>query len=227
MVFSSSSPCAHDNCDDKEVTDSAPTADGGDSDIFRARFNVIAAIFVWILCAAAVVSVFATYANSNALVFLAPIAVVAYLDWMILLRPTVRVDDTGVRLVNVTKTVDVPWEALIQVDTRYSLTLRTPHGNYAATAAPAPGRVNMTFARSEMPGGRAKVRSMARPSDSTRTDSGAAAYLVRDRWTRLSEADRIELGVAETTPVDQTWHWKSLVLCAILVVGSLIVLALG
>lgn len=211
------------------MTDPAPRA--GDEnpddtvDVFRSRFNVIAAIFAWVLCAVAVVAI-TTSARGATLVYIAPVAAVAFAVWMVLWRPTVRVSDGGVRLVNVTRTIDIPWEAVIQVDTRFALTLRTPQGRYTATAAPAPGRLNMTFGRAEIIPGRAKIDGQARPSDSSRTDSGAAAYLVRDRWTKLSDAGRIELGVAETTPVRLAWHWRSLAICAILLAVSLLLLAL-
>lgn len=201
--------------------------DSGEITFFRSRFNVLAASVVWVLCAAAATAVLMAYSRTDSLTLLAPVVVVAFLSWAILWRPLVRVDDDGVRLVNVTKTVDIPWEALIQVDTRYSLTLCTPHGRYPAAAAPAPGRVNMTFVRSEMPGTRGSSERGARPSDSTRTDSGAAARLVKDRWDELSAAGRIELGVADTTAVPQRWHWRSIAVGVLLVAASAVIVALG
>ena len=49
------------------------------------------------------------------------------------------VHDGGATLENPYRTIDVPWAALVNVDTRYALTLITPHAKYAAWAAPAPG----------------------------------------------------------------------------------------
>lgn len=167
------------------------------------------------------------YGQAGTVTYLAPIALVVFAAWMVLWRPCVLVSDDAVRLVNVTRTIEIPWPALIQVDTRFALTLRTPHGRYTASAAPAPGRLNVARGGRDTTPGRVKFDGPARPSDLPTTDSGAAAWLVRDRWAKLSEAGRIELGVAETTPVKRSWHWTSLALAAAMLVGSMLVLALA
>jgi len=194
----------------------------GDIKIFRSRFNVLTAIFIWLLCAVATVAVVGTFERTSILALLGPV-VIGYFNWIMLWRPMVLVDDDGVRLINVTRTIDVPWKALIQVDTRQALTLCTPRKRYPATAAPAPGRVNMSLVRMGSRANLGKPERGARPSDSTSTDSGAAAQLVRERWEKLSNAGRIELGAADTTTVPQRWHWKTLALGALLLIASTVV----
>ena len=45
--------------------------------------------------------------------------------WATFWRPRVEVSDAGVRVVNVTRTIDIPWPALRDVDTKWALTLDT------------------------------------------------------------------------------------------------------
>lgn len=191
--------------------------------MFRSRFNSVAAVIVWLLCAGAIAAIITSGGGGN-LVFIAPVAFIAWLVWLCLLRPAVLVSDDGVRLINVLSTIDVPWPALIHVDTKYSLVLHTPHGKFSATAAPAPGRMGATLSRSDAISGNVPAGPL-RPGDSPRTDSGAAAYLVRSRWKELTEAGRIEIGVADTTAVSRSWHWVSGGIAALLLIGSLILLA--
>lgn len=207
------------------MTASYSRPDGADDvEVFRSRFNLAGAIILWALCGVASVAVALGTAGGAAAGYLAPIVLVAFGTWMVLWRPAVRVSDDAVRLVNVTRTIEIPWPALIQVDTRFALTLRTPHGRFTASAAPAPGRLNISRGRSDTIPGRSAFDGPARTGDLPSTDSGAAAWLVRDRWNRLAEAGRIELGVADTTPVVSTWHWTTLAICAGLLVGSLFAL---
>jgi hypothetical protein len=206
------------------VTPSPTIPEHPDVAIFRSRFNTIGAVVVWSLCAIAAAAA-VIYAESDLVAYLAPLAFVAFGTWMVLWNPSVLVDDNAVRLVNVAKTIEIPWPAVIQIDTRYALTVQTPSGRYSAAAAPAPGR--LTIARGGSDIGHLKLDGPARPGDSPKTDSGAAAWLVRDRWNRLVEAGRIELGVAESTPVVVSWHAASIAICGALFAASVLALALS
>jgi hypothetical protein len=196
------------------------------ADSFRSRFNLIAAAVIWLLCLIAAAS--SVIYGAADFAHLVPLAFVAFASWLVLWQPRVSVDDSAVRLINVTRTIEIPWPALIQIDTRYALTLRTPHALYSAAAAPAPGRLHVARGASDtqLPS-RMKLDGPMRPGDAPTTDSGAAAWLVRDRWSRLSESGRIELGVAESTPVTVRWHTASLAVCGALLVLSVLALALS
>ena len=67
------------------------------------------------------------------------LALVAGSCWALFWRPEVVVDDGGVRLVNVFRTIDVPWPSIQAVDTKWALTLITAYGRFTGWAAPAPG----------------------------------------------------------------------------------------
>ena len=93
--------------------------------MFHSRFNRVLAVAAWLFCVAAAATVIAFSFQRNG-DFLLLVAFVAFLTWAGLWRPFVDVTEIGVTLGNVLSTIEVPWAALIQVDTRYALTLMTP-----------------------------------------------------------------------------------------------------
>ncbi len=183
---------------------------------------------VWLFCCGAVAAVIVSSLGTSA-EYLPLIAFVALLAWAGLWRPAVRIDEHAVTIVNVLSTVSIPWPALIDIETRYALTLVTPQGRFAATAAPAPGRLASALSKRDLTRVNAQTGSTGslRPGDLPNTDSGAAAYLVRDYWEKLVAQERIELGVADTTPVTRRWHWTVIGLCAALLIASVAALTLG
>jgi len=190
--------------------------------VFTSRFNRIIAVVIWVFDALVLGALLIGAQSDRALAFV-PAAFVALFAWLALWRPNVEVSDARVRLLNVFRTIEVPWAALIHVDTRYALTLYTPGHRYAAWAAPAPGRTGTNIARRAERRGTVgpapRPDGTVRPGDLLASESGQAAYLVRDTWARLQNADAIEAGVAESTPVSVRWHWLS--------GGALVLLALG
>src|SRR5690606_19617794 len=104
------------------------------------------AVIVWVLCVAAVSAVIVANDARN-LSLLPFVAAIAVLAWSGLWRVSITVDDTLIEVRNAFSTVVVPWAALINVDTRFALTLVTPHGSYTSTAAPAPSRLTTMLSR--------------------------------------------------------------------------------
>jgi hypothetical protein len=142
--------------------------------------------------------------------------------WAIFWRPSVEVSDAGVRMVNVTRTIDVPWPAVVDVETRYALTLDTAYGRFAAWAAPAPGagpalRTAMrnrprrhdsyTDTDGDGDGDDATVRS-ATMGELAGTPSGDAAMIVRRRWEHLKDAGFLDEPQLEFDRAPIRWHWQ-------------------
>jgi hypothetical protein len=204
-------------------------AEPGTRVVFISKFNRVFAIVVWMLDAFTLVSYIAVHSGLRQPLVLLPVALVALFAWTALWRPHLVVDDDGVEVRNVFRTVFIPWNALIHVDTKHALTLFTPGRRISVWAAPAPGRAAAArAARAERRGkvGPAPTRDdgTVRPSDLLGTDSGQAAYLVRDRWSELRESGRLEAGVADTTPVSIRPHlWLSVTQLALLI-GSCYIL---
>ncbi|HEY0258813.1 MAG TPA: PH domain-containing protein [Lacisediminihabitans sp.] len=195
-------------------------------DVFHSRFNRILAIVIWALeVFVLVTTVVAGQFADQPLTTIVPELFVAGFVYVLLWRPGVKIDDEAVTLVNVLRTISVPWPALIDVDTRFSLSLRTPNASYSAWAAPAPGRTGLAMARrAERRHGSnpltPTIGGRSRPGDLITTESGEAAYLVRERWNALVESGRVEPGLADVTPVTIRWHWAEDIALLILAAGA-------
>jgi hypothetical protein len=169
--------------------------------VFRSTFNRVLSIGAWaVLAALAVGTVLTPGALTAAPGLLLGAAGAAVLVWVVLWAPHIAVDDDAAHVENVFVGYDVPWAALIHLETRYSLVLHTPARRISATAAPAPGAFGgVRAARAHRRSG--ESTEGVRPGDLSGTDSGDAAELVRGRWYALRDAGRIEAGVADRTPV--------------------------
>ena len=146
---------------------------------------------------------------------LVPLAAVAAITYVGLWLPNLRVSDEEITVRNVLRTVTIPWNTLVHVDTKYNLSLHVPGRAVNVFAAPAPGTVTASrLARRSKREGRSL--DAPRPGDLSGTDSGDAAAIVRDRWAELQRSNRVEAGVAEQTPVTSRWNADTL---AVLLVG--------
>jgi hypothetical protein len=110
-------------------------------------------------------------------------------------RPDIAVDDAGVRLRNPVRDVTIPWAELDGIDTRFALTLVTRHGRHQSWAAAAPGRPGLLQrtarqGEGDLPAWMPDSLRAQRASSDLRADSGAAAFLVEQRWAawRLTRA---------------------------------------
>ncbi len=150
-------------------------------------------------------------------------ALLTFFAWAALWRPAVRVDDGGVTVRNVTHRVRIPWTALVLVDTRYALTLRTPGLTVVAWAAPAPGTITAARAGRLADNREKRVQAGAplRPGDLIGTESGDAAVVVRERWQRLLAEGRVETGIADEVRVRREWDVPVIAGGAALVVATI------
>ena len=125
------------------------------------------------------------------------LAAVGVLVHQLFWRPAVAVDEKGVELRNVLRDVRVPWSRLAGLDTRFTLTLTADGVRYQSWAASAPGRP--TWGHGDQPavpswsgpaGGHSLPQAHwtpgelmpTRSSQDLRADSGAAAFMVAQRW---------------------------------------------
>jgi Bacterial PH domain len=196
--------------------------------MFHSRFNRVLAVVTWLLCLSGVVAV--VVAGSDAAAHYLPLlALIAVVSWAGLWRPSLALDDEAITVVNTFATTVIPWAALIQVDTKYALTLVTPGRRLPVTVAPAPGRLATALSNRDMKGISAPTSADGgvRPGDLPNSDSGAAAHLVRQRWQRLLDEDRIAVGTADTAAVLRRVHWTVIIVCALLTIATIVALALN
>ena len=138
------------------------------------RWGRVLAVAIAVFCVGTTLAIGFFDSWTNAALGAPWLALFALAAWAIFWRPCVVVSDAGVRLVNVSRTIDVPWPALQGIETRWALTLVTAYGRFTAWGAPAPGaysafravgtRPHDTLAASDgyRPSGRAARRTLGR-----------------------------------------------------------------
>ncbi len=163
---------------------------------YRSRFGRGLAVVIWMLSGLALVAMLTQSGIDGLLRGAAWALLPALLVWAMFWRPCVIVDDGGVELVNVFRTIRLPWPSINEVDTRWALTLHTAYGRYAAWAAPAsgwqPGRRMTEQDARAVPTEQSESGKSLRASDSPYSPSGEAAIEVRRRWRRLSDAGYLD-----------------------------------
>jgi hypothetical protein len=176
--------------------------------VFRSTFGRVLTVVIVAICGITALLI-AVDGNGTDLLGFAPwLALLAGGCWATFWRPRVEVTDGGVRLVNVTRTIDIPWPAIAGIETRWALTLRTAYGKFTAWAAPAPGRGPMRRAVRVDPDllGRAvRVGSETHP-ELTVGPAGEAAEMVQAHWEALRAAGHLDNPVLEHERVPVRWH---------------------
>lgn len=197
--------------------------------VFRPMFGRILAAVVGVVCAVAAIGTTVGGGVGDAAPVLPWLALVAGACWAIFWRPCVEVTDGGVRIVNVTRTIDVPWPAIEGIETRWALTLVTAYGRFTAWAAPTGGRAPARRAA------RSDVRILGRTlgsresADASLGSSDAAtdaASIVQDHWERLRAAGHLDNPVLEHARAPVRWHAEivavGLVLVVLGVIGAIV-----
>lgn len=160
----------------------------------------------------------------EALLTSGPLLVIGAIAWWLFWYPSVVVGPAGVELNNPLRTFEVPWAALIHVDTKYALKLVTPSRSYTAWAAPAPGIRGTHASKAEhmqnLPGSSYGPAGSVRPGDLRNTDSGLAAYLVRSEWERQVNQGLIDVDATAGAAVRQRIAWLPIGVVAVLLVLS-------
>jgi phage baseplate assembly protein gpV len=184
----------------------ATVTDVFEEETFRPAFGRTLAGALIVICSLSALSVVGTGVDQVLLIW--PwLGLIGFGAWAMYWRPEVKIDAGGVHVVNVFRTVDVPWPAIDEVDTKWALTLVTSLGDVRAWAAPAPGR---QLLRRVQPGdhrmGGTRPGDTVRPSDLPQTESGAAAQIVRQRWLRLRKDGYLDRARVEFDRLPTQWH---------------------
>lgn len=143
--------------------------------------------------------------------------------WATFWRPRVEVSDAGVRVVNVTRTIRIPWPALRDVNTKWALTLDTAWGQYTAWSAPAPGARGAlrTLADRRHQPLATEPGTMA-PGDLPDSPSGTAAAIIRDRWDVLRRAGHLDDPRLEDERAPVRWHLGTFIAGVVLLAAGIV-----
>lgn len=187
--------------------------------VYRSNTNMVISIAGWAVLGLAGVAAFLT-GRPSAVLGLVPIAMFALLIWELFWRPAIIVEDDGVTLVNQFHTIVIPWAKIVDVETKWSMTIVTPERRYRGSAAPAPGAVYRPNMSGAARTGRVVDGSISK-ADAPGTDSGDAATIVRRRLQAMAEAGTLPIGQAESVGVTTRVHWVSIALLAALLAASI------
>lgn len=114
-----------------------------------------------------------------------------YFSWLLFWNPGVILDDAGVTLDNIFRKTSISWSSIKRIDTKYTLSLETSSGTFRAWGAPAPSRYSGLLASKteaeNLPESSYIGKGLIRPGDLTSSDSGVAAYLIRQQWEHLRD----------------------------------------
>jgi len=141
--------------------------------------------------------------------------------------PRVSVAEHEVTVRNVFSTVHIPWPAILSVDTKWALTIRTPEGVVTAWASPAPNRyATQTSSQSAARVAADPMGFAPRPGDLLETESGAVAYVIRRHWEDLREAGHLDAPVLEGGRLRRDIHWVTIAVLAGLTLACVLGLVL-
>jgi hypothetical protein len=191
-----------------------PQLPGPARETVSSRFNRVLALGIWAISAMVAVSLFFVDRPAQ-LAYLMPLAFLSLLVWEGLWHPLLTIADDGVEVRNPFRAIHIPWNALVNVDTKFALTLFTPGRKYEVWVAPSPGRSfgyrSAAVADREIRRSSPHSSGTVRPGDLVTSESGAAASLVRSRWELLQTSGLIEAGLADTVAVTVHWHWAAII----------------
>lgn len=193
---------------------------------YRPMFGRVLAATIVVLCAVGLASLAVTGDWPAVGRTVWPLALFSVLAVALFWRPRILIEDHGVTVVNVLRTIEVPWPAILRIDTRFSLTLFTAERKIPVWAAPSPGiRGAVAIERSD-------VRNLSesaygpgdsvRPGDSVTTPSGQVAFVLRRHWEALRDAGHLDSGVVEPGSLKVAVHWATIAILGALFAGAVI-----
>ena len=176
--------------------------------VYRSTTSRVIAVIIFAGAAAGMLAAVLAEGLPSALTLAPLLALIAGFGWAAYWRPAIVVHEHGVDLVQVLSTVEVPWESIHAVDTRWALTLHTERGKHAAWAAPAPSRYSLyrvTKDENRALADGAYLDGTIRLGDALSSDSGQAAEIVRRTWQAWR--DEVESGDRARRDATERRHW--------------------
>ncbi|MGO4690947.1 PH domain-containing protein [Glaciibacter sp. 2TAF33] len=178
---------------------------------YRPLFGRVLTAAVAVICVVGIVGLVVLGDWASLWPTLWPLLFFAVLVYALFWRPVISIDERGITVVNVLRTVFLPWAALERIDTRYTLTLYTPTRKVPVWAAPGP-----TARRST-----ASERGVGGDSSTAGPASLRIANVVTEQWDALRDGGALTESDPETGVTVRT-HWITLAALALLLVASIV-----
>ncbi len=151
------------------------------------------------------------YLLQTAAAVLAGIGVV----WVLFGNPKVEVADGGITIVNIVRTVHVPWPAVESVGSKWSLSVQTAAGTYNSWAIPAPSG---TGNRLRSAGRRKSADPDGSRALTTGAHADAVALVIAQRLESLTNAGYLDGAKSKGIEPSIQFNNRELIICAIAVV---------
>lgn len=184
---------------------------------FRTTFSRVIAGVVVAVCVLALVLLAVSGDPASLLHSGGVFALVGVGAWALFWQPLVEVSDGEIVMVNVLRTVHIPWPSVTALDSRWSFSVETTAGTYHAWAAPgssgmaARWRPSRTTPATDKDSGRgAAASSTGSERISSGGDADAVALAAGERLTKLKEAGFLTEPRADITPT-RSWNVPVLV----------------
>jgi hypothetical protein len=191
---------------------------GGNPEIFRARGARVYTIMGYIFCAGMLYTAFegGNYSSSANIAFIAFMTLLTFSVFAYIQRPSILFTDIGIGIKNPFSTIVLDWADVIDLETKFVLTIASKHGQIRCWAAAGPSRSQH---RRIHPGdlrGSQRGSLEIKAADSPRSDSGAAAHIAQLRIN--------ERGKNNGASIEHVWqnHNSSLVAYCICAVAALL-----
>ena len=160
----------------------------GPTHVFVSGYGRVLAVATTLVAAVVVVGVAGGQDLRQTVLAVAACGLGVVLAWALFWRPQVEVSDGGVRIVNVLRTVEIPWPVFESTDVRWSLEVRTLTGRWTAWVAPRGGAAAAAVRRSERAGAAQGRQASALGRAAGRLPASASAEIVAEAITARHEA---------------------------------------
>ena len=182
----------------------------------RPRTSRVLAVCLCAIAAITLVSLVVARDGGDLIVAAAPLAMLAVVGWTVFWRPSVQVGPDGLVFVNPLRTIEAPWSAVQDVETRWVLAIVTASSTLSAWAAPRPTRAASGFGMRRDQWGRPDFAEEQRHERAMPSATGdVAAYLVRRQWEQYTADNPAPV---EHGGVTVRWHRATIAVLVVLAV---------
>lgn len=143
-------------------------------------------------------------------------SLILYLLWLMFWEPHIKVSQEGLELVNIFRVHQIPWPAVVRIDTRWALEIFTENVRYSAWSAPAPGRHTGLLASKDQGEHLPESTYLAgtvRPGDLVNSESGSAAATIRRMWEERKD-------LVSNLKEETKWQWGKLLTLLLLLAAT-------
>jgi hypothetical protein len=193
--------------------------------VYRPGFGRILTVIIGAICLVALVLLVISDGFGSLIHYGAGILLIAGVCWALYWRPELVVEESGVTVRNVLRTIVLPWPSIQRIDTKWALTLFSAYGKYTVWAAPAPNRYTASRTTKGQLGHLPEstyVAGSVRPGDDPGSPSGHAALLVRRHWESLRDAGFLDDPKLERARPVVRWHTLTVVVGTVLIIATVL-----